>query len=171
VQIADAEPLTPPRTSRMTRAARAQRAGPIVVQARCGDCALEKTQLCATQLFARPTYPNLNDSPGGGCRPAAVLCVSMRQSLRILVIAVTSIRARRHAAAGRLLAQVAGDDGLRCLVSYRVIAGLAYFTHERQPYGNSFGDAVCAATLAILERLKATAADIAIRPTSPPRNT
>jgi hypothetical protein len=49
---------------------------------------------------------------------------------------------------------VAGGDGLRCLVSYRVIAGLAFFTHERQAYGPSLGDEECEATLAILDRLQ-----------------
>ena len=64
-----------------------------------------------------------------------------------------------HTAADHLLAraaQVAGGDGLRCLVSYRVIGGLAVFTHERQAYGNSLGDAKCAAESAILDRLQAT---------------
>jgi hypothetical protein len=49
-----------------------------------------------------------------------------------------------HAAADRLLARVArvaGTDGLRCLVSYRAIGRLAFYTHERQAYGNSLGDA------------------------------
>jgi aminoglycoside phosphotransferase (APT) family kinase protein len=48
--VHDARPLTPPRTSRMTWAARAQRSGPIVVKARRGDYALEKTQWCAKYL-------------------------------------------------------------------------------------------------------------------------
>lgn len=48
--VHDARPLTPPRTSRMTWAARAQRTGPIVVKARRGDNAPEKTQWCATYL-------------------------------------------------------------------------------------------------------------------------
>jgi hypothetical protein len=45
-------PLTPPRTSRMTWAARAKRTGPIVVKARYGDRADEKTQWCAAHLPA-----------------------------------------------------------------------------------------------------------------------
>ena len=48
----DAGPLTPPRTSRMTWAARAQRTGPIVVKARRGDDAAEKTQWCVQHLPA-----------------------------------------------------------------------------------------------------------------------
>jgi aminoglycoside phosphotransferase (APT) family kinase protein len=48
--VHDAQPLTPPRTSRMTWAARAQRTGPIVVKARRGDNASEKTQWCAKYL-------------------------------------------------------------------------------------------------------------------------
>jgi PIN domain nuclease of toxin-antitoxin system len=71
----------------------------------------------------------------------------------------TCERGDGHAAADRLLAravQVAGDCGLRCLVSYRAIALLAHFTRERQAYGNSLGDEACAATSAILDRLQAT---------------
>ena len=60
-------------------------------------------------------------------------------------------------AADRLLAraaQVAGDDGLRCLVSYRAIAGLAVFSHERQAYGKkTLGDEECAEIFAILDSL------------------
>jgi hypothetical protein len=48
--VHDGHPLTPPRTSRMTWAARAQRTGPIVVKARRGDNAPEKTQWCAKYL-------------------------------------------------------------------------------------------------------------------------
>jgi hypothetical protein len=48
--VHDAGPLTPPRTSRMTWAARAQRTGPIVIKARRGDNAAEKTQWCAKYL-------------------------------------------------------------------------------------------------------------------------
>ena len=62
-----------------------------------------------------------------------------------------------RATADRLLAraaQVAGGDGLRCLVSYRIIGGLAVFTHERQAYGNSLGDKECAGESAILDRLQ-----------------
>jgi hypothetical protein len=50
---------------------------------------------------------------------------------------------------------VAGEDGLRCLVGYRAIAGLAHLTQERQAYGDSLADALCAAILAILDRLEA----------------
>jgi hypothetical protein len=51
---------------------------------------------------------------------------------------------------------VAGDDGLRCLLSYRIIGGLAVFSHEREAYGDSLGDEECAAESAILDRLQAT---------------
>ena len=51
---------------------------------------------------------------------------------------------------------MAGGDGLRCLVSYRAIAGLSVFSHERQAYGNSLGDEECAEIFAILDRLQAT---------------
>jgi hypothetical protein len=50
--VYDARPLTPPRTSRMTWAARGQGTGPIVVKARYGDRADEKTQWCAAHLPA-----------------------------------------------------------------------------------------------------------------------
>ncbi len=39
--------------------------------------------------------------------------------------------------------------------SYRIIGGLAVFTHEPQAYGNSLGDDECAAESAILDRLQA----------------
>jgi hypothetical protein len=45
-----------------------------------------------------------------------------------------------------------------CLISYRAIGGLAAFTHERQAYGDSLGDAECAAVSAVLDRLEATPA-------------
>lgn len=80
------------------------------------------------------------------------------RALDLVALAVDSERCGDHTAADRLLAraaQVAGDDGLRCLVSYRVIGGLAVFTHERQAYGNSLGDEECAAESAILDRLQA----------------
>jgi aminoglycoside phosphotransferase (APT) family kinase protein len=58
-QVSDARPLTPPRTSRMTWAARAQRTGAIVVKARRGDDASGKTQWCAKHLplLAARGYP------------------------------------------------------------------------------------------------------------------
>ena len=49
--VYDARPLTPARPA-MTWAARAQGTGPIVIKARCGDRAEEKTQWCATHLPA-----------------------------------------------------------------------------------------------------------------------
>ena len=81
------------------------------------------------------------------------------RALDLVALALDCERCGDHAAADHLLARaahVAGDDGLRCLVSYRVIGGLAVFTHERQAYGNSAGDAECAAISAILDRLQAT---------------
>jgi Ser/Thr protein kinase RdoA (MazF antagonist) len=82
------------------------------------------------------------------------------RALDLVALAFDCERRGDRAAADRLLAraaQVAGGDGLRCLVSYRAIAGLAVFTHERQAYGNSLGDEECAAVSAILDRLQATA--------------
>jgi len=75
---------------------------------------------------------------------------------------VTARSARRNGAADPLLARaawvawVAGGHGLRCLISYRAIGRLAAFTHERQAYGDSLGDAECAAVSAVLDRLEAT---------------
>ncbi|MGH3288633.1 MAG: phosphotransferase [Streptosporangiaceae bacterium] len=81
------------------------------------------------------------------------------RALDLVALAVDCERRSDRAAADRLLAraaQVAGGDGLRCLVSYRAIAGLAAFTHERQAYGDHLGDEECAAVSAILDRLQAT---------------
>jgi hypothetical protein len=81
------------------------------------------------------------------------------RALDLVALAVDCERLRDHAAADRLLAraaQVAGEDGLRCLLSYRAIAGLAAFAHERQAYGNSLGDQECVAVSAILDRLQTT---------------
>src|SRR5580700_1816880 len=75
--VHDARPLTPPRTSRMTWAARAQRTGPIVVKARRGDSAPEKTQWCAKYLpvLGARGYPvpvilwhGMISAEWGGCR-------------------------------------------------------------------------------------------------------
>jgi hypothetical protein len=80
------------------------------------------------------------------------------RALDLVALAVDCEQCGDHAAADRLLAraaEVAGGDGLRCLVSYRVIGGLAVFTRERQAYGNSLGDEECAAETAILDRLQA----------------
>jgi aminoglycoside phosphotransferase (APT) family kinase protein len=79
------------------------------------------------------------------------------RALDLVALALDCERCGDHAAADRLLAwaaQVAGSDGLRCLVSYRAIGGLAVFTHEREAYGNSLGDDECAAETAILDRLQ-----------------
>jgi aminoglycoside phosphotransferase (APT) family kinase protein len=81
------------------------------------------------------------------------------RALDLIALAIDCERGGDHAAADRLLARaarVAGGDGLRCLVSYRAIAGLAHFTCERRAYGDSLGDAECAAISAILDRLEAT---------------
>lgn len=80
------------------------------------------------------------------------------RALDLIALAVDCERGGDHAVADRLLAraaQVAGRDGLRCLVSYRAIAWLAFFSHERQAYGDSLGDAMCAAVSGILDRLQA----------------
>ncbi len=79
------------------------------------------------------------------------------RALDLVVLAVDCERGRDHTAADRLLArasEVAGEDGLRCLISYRAIAGLAHFTLERQAYEQSLGDAYCAAISGILDRLQ-----------------
>ena len=81
------------------------------------------------------------------------------RALDLVVLAFDGERSGDHAAADRLLAraaQVAGRDGLRCLVSYRAIAGLAHLTHEWRSYGPSLADASCAGVSAILDRLQAT---------------
>jgi Ser/Thr protein kinase RdoA (MazF antagonist) len=80
------------------------------------------------------------------------------RGLDLIALAVDCERGGGHATADRLLARAAstaGGGGLRCLVSYRAIAGLAYFSHERQAYGNALGDEECAAISAILDRLDA----------------
>jgi aminoglycoside phosphotransferase (APT) family kinase protein len=80
------------------------------------------------------------------------------RALDLVALAVDCERCADHAAADRLLAraaQVAGDDGLRCLVSYRVIGGLAAYARERRAYGSSLADEQCAAAAAILDRLQA----------------
>ena len=274
--VQDARPLTPPRTSRMTWAARAQRTGPIVVKARRGDNAAEKTQWCAKHLPALGArgYPvptilwhgmisaewhvivqnrlpgrplTALDSPmleaalrlvelqadagfqdgerdftgyvanvlfedwdedwADASRAAAAagpLCARVRRwlqpawglrlppadyanndlnlsniladgatitgvvdwdefglgsrALDLVALAFDCERGGGHAAAGRLLAQaarVAGDDGLRCLVSYRAIASLAHSFRERESYGDSLAAAECTAVSAILDRLEA----------------
>jgi Ser/Thr protein kinase RdoA (MazF antagonist) len=60
-----------------------------------------------------------------------------------------------HAAADRLLARataIAGRDGLRCLVSYQVLGGLAYLTRENDPAAAAADTEVSAA---VLDRLDA----------------
>ena len=81
------------------------------------------------------------------------------RALDLVALALDCERRGDHAAADLLLAragQVAGRDGLRCLVSYRAVGGLAFYTQEREAYGDSLGDAECAAVSAILDRLQAT---------------
>ena len=81
------------------------------------------------------------------------------RALDLVALAFDCERGGDDVTADRLLARaarVAGGDGLRCLVSYRAIAGLAHFTRERQAYGNSLGDEECAAISAILDRLQAS---------------
>jgi aminoglycoside phosphotransferase (APT) family kinase protein len=274
--VGDARPLTPPRTARMTWAARAQVTGPIVVKVRRGDDALEKTQWCAAhlpalgargypvpairwhgmlgggwhasvqnQLPGRPLhaldgplleaalrlvelqadagipagerdftgyianvlFDDWDDEWADAPRAAAAagpLCARLRRwlepawglrlppadyvsndlnlsnilsdgaritgvvdwdefglgsrALDLIALAFDCERGGDRAAADRLLAaaaRVAGDDGLRCLVSYRAIAGLAHVARERQAYGNSLGDEECAAIAAILDRRQA----------------
>jgi aminoglycoside phosphotransferase (APT) family kinase protein len=274
--VSDVLPLTPPRTSRMTWAARAQVTGPIVVKVRHGDDAHEKTQWCAAHLPAlgargypvpvirwhgmlgsewhvtvqdrlvgRPLdalsgtlldaalrlvelqadaeipagdrdftgyvanvlFDDWDDEWADAPRAAAAagpLCARLRRwlqpvwglrlppadyanndlnlsnilsdgtritgvvdwdefglgsrALDLVALAFDCERGGGHAAADRLLARaarVAGDDGLRCLVSYRAIAGLAHYARERQSYGRSLGDVECTAISAILGRLEA----------------
>ena len=198
------EPLVPARQSGMTWAARAQRAGPVVVKARHGDRAEEGTRWCATHLPAlgargypvpgilwqgmissawrltvqnrlpgRPLYPL--DGPLDGPMLDALLHMVELQAgagipdegrdftgylANVLFDDWDEIwadAARACAAPGPLCARLRRwlqpVWGLRCLLSYRIIGGLAVFTHERQAYGNSLGDEECAAESAILDRL------------------
>ena len=80
------------------------------------------------------------------------------RALDLVALAFDCERFGGHAAADRLLAraaQVAGGDGLRCLVSYRAIAWLAHSTREVAAYGESPEDSYCAAISGILDRLRA----------------
>ena len=80
------------------------------------------------------------------------------RALDLIALALDCERGGDHAVADRVLAQaalVAGRDGLRCLLSYRAIAGLAYYSRERAAYGDSLGDASCVAVSGILDRLQA----------------
>jgi aminoglycoside phosphotransferase (APT) family kinase protein len=81
------------------------------------------------------------------------------RALDLVVLAFDCERFGDHAVADRLLAraaQVAGSDGLRCLVSYRAIAGLAHLTVEWRSYGKALADAECTEVSAILDRLQAS---------------
>jgi len=80
------------------------------------------------------------------------------RALDLVVLAFDCERFGDHNAADRLLAraaQVAGGDGLRCLISYRAIAWLAHSTREGKGHDTSAEDAYCAATRDILGRLQA----------------
>jgi aminoglycoside phosphotransferase (APT) family kinase protein len=84
------------------------------------------------------------------------------RALDLVALALDCERCGDRGAADRLLARaarVAGHDGLRCLVSYRAIGGLAVYAHERQAYGASHGDEACAAQSAVLDRLQARGRD------------
>ena len=75
------------------------------------------------------------------------------RALDLVVLALDGQQRGHQAAAGRLLAQaarVAGHEGLRCLVSYRALAGLAEDTREGQS-----PQAQLQAISAILDRLQA----------------
>jgi aminoglycoside phosphotransferase (APT) family kinase protein len=85
------------------------------------------------------------------------------RALDLVALALDSERIGNSAAADQLLAraaEVAGDDGVRCLVGYRAIAGLAHLTQERAAYGDSLADAECAAVSAILDRLEGTSSSV-----------
>jgi aminoglycoside phosphotransferase (APT) family kinase protein len=274
--VHDGQPLTPQRTSRMTWAARTPGTGAIVVKARRGDGAFEKTQWCAEHLPALGArgYPvpavlwhavigdewhvtvqnrlpgrplkalggpvleavlrlvELQDDAGfqdeerdftgyvanvlfddwdddwadapRASAAAGPLCERLRRwlqpvwglrlppadyanndlnlsniladgpritgvvdwdefalgsrALDLVALAIDCERGGDHAVADRLLAraaQVAGEDGLRCLVGYRAIALLAHSAREREAYGDSLADAECAAVSAVLDRLEA----------------
>jgi aminoglycoside phosphotransferase (APT) family kinase protein len=80
------------------------------------------------------------------------------RALDLVVLALDCERYGDQAAADRVLAraaQLAGGDGLRCLISYRAIAGLACLTHEWRSYGTSLAGSSCAEVTAILDRLHA----------------
>ncbi len=80
------------------------------------------------------------------------------RALDLVVLALDSERFDDHAAADRLLgraAEIAGRDGLRCLISYRAIAALAHLAHEWRSYGKSLADSSCSEVSAILDRLQA----------------
>jgi hypothetical protein len=75
------------------------------------------------------------------------------RALDLVVLALDCQQLGDQAAAGRLLAraaQAAGSAGLRCLVSYRALAGLAEDTREGQPPQTQLE-----AISAILDRLQA----------------
>ncbi len=77
------------------------------------------------------------------------------RALDLIALALDCEQRGAHAAADRLLARAAsavGSAGLRCLVSYRALAGLAEDTREGQP-----SQAEIQAISAILDRLQAAA--------------
>ncbi len=76
------------------------------------------------------------------------------RALDLTTLAFDCTGLRNYAAAGRLLeraAGIAGPDGLRCLVSYQALAGLAYLTRENDP--TAAAEATVIAT--VLDRLDA----------------
>ena len=92
------------------------------------------------------------------------------RALDLVALAIDCEHGGDHAAVDRLLARaarVAGDDGLRCLLSYQTIAGLAHLTGEREAYGDSLADEGCAAVSAGLDRLQARPATLGQDATPP----
>jgi hypothetical protein len=84
------------------------------------------------------------------------------RALDLVALAVDCERFGGHAAADSLVAraaEAAGAGGLRCLVSYRAIGGLAYFSQERRAYGETLGDEECTAISGVLDRLQAASLD------------
>jgi len=80
------------------------------------------------------------------------------RALDLVVLAFDCERSGDYSAADEVLArgtQVAGEDGLRCLISYRAIAALAHLTFEWRSYGRSLADMSCVEVSGILDRLHA----------------
>jgi len=80
------------------------------------------------------------------------------RALDLVVLAFDCERSGDCSAADHVLARaarVAGEEGLRCLISYRAIAALAHLTYEWRSYGRSLADVSCAEVSGILDRLQA----------------
>jgi hypothetical protein len=152
--VDDVEPLTPVRLSRMTWAAQARAAGAIVVKVRESDDgrADQKTCWCAAHLpvLGARGYPVPAILWHGPLGDGWQVTVESRLPGR----PVTALTGSVLADVLSLAARIAGDDGLRCLVSYRAIAGLAHLTREWQSYGRSLADTSCTEISAILDRLQ-----------------